>query len=440
MPKDTNDFFEFSQGKLMINLTDRCNARCEMCFVTRADGWHELTREEAFSIADFALESKFPLIEISGGEPLIMSYTLELLEKVCTGFPLVQLVTNALLLNENNIKRLRKLPNLILMISLHGIGEIHDKVATVSGSFNKLTSTIDRLIEEGISFSINTVVQALNYSNVFEIYDYCSKLPYKTHAFVPTEWDPLLPKSTLIPEGQSSSIEEQLKNIKKSSQKRGKNVMISESLYKSTPVSKNVTEKPTFIHPGLHCTIPRRLLIIYNTGDVLPCYHYSWEKHMVDLNLRSYKTLKELIYSKKYHDLIAEVIGTDGCHGCNTACYGWDKDFRKKIKFKGVYEKLFEKITDTLTLKVKNKIFIFGASEMGQELQQQLLAENIDVEGFFDNSPKAEILGKPVTKPFKPDGEYLVIVASVSFAQEMTHQLDLLGVEKSRVIQPFVGS
>ncbi len=135
-------------GKLILNLTDRCNFKCKYC-VERGDLYYEpsdrclgkMTREIGFNaIQDFLFQRKRSVVKeveivFFGGEPLIeMNLLVDLIEfakKTHKGLSMrpclvLKVATNGTLLNKTNVRYFVK-ENICLQISLDGPKEIHDK-------------------------------------------------------------------------------------------------------------------------------------------------------------------------------------------------------------------------------------------------------------------------------------------------------------------------
>lgn len=126
-----------------INVTTRCNLRCPYCFnddnnVARSDEIGlERFRELATQWAPYR-----PGVFISGGEPFARE---DLVEIVATfkkaGLP-VGIVTNGTLSTEAQLRRLADLGLDVLMVSIHGQRETHDRAVGLPGSYDKTLATL----------------------------------------------------------------------------------------------------------------------------------------------------------------------------------------------------------------------------------------------------------------------------------------------------------
>lgn len=144
-------------------LGQTCNLRCYFCyFIERvADRTHP---EHAFMTLDKAkrichiLRYTFgnTAIDIQGGEPTIHHGILDLC-RYCHDIGLYPtLITNGLVLGKpGELEKYRDAGVRDFLVSLHGIGAIHDEVVCVKGAYERITKALGRMRELGIPFRIN---------------------------------------------------------------------------------------------------------------------------------------------------------------------------------------------------------------------------------------------------------------------------------------------
>jgi MoaA/NifB/PqqE/SkfB family radical SAM enzyme len=376
-----NPFFDFQNGKILINLTNICNVRCRMCSVVRAETHHKLTRKQAFDAADFAIENNFELAEVSGGEIFILDYAVELIEKLCggpatassggaatassggaataskngataasnsgpaaasicgataaskNGVLKVLIVTNGTLLNDDHVEKFRHFHNLTLMFSIHGVGLDHDSIVHKPGSFEKADRIIRKMAAAGINVAINSVIQKENYRGIRKLYEYFADVPYQWHSMVPTELEPSVVdvNEVIIPSDDIDWLMNEIELIREAAGRRGNRVVLPTRLYKRYENTDDCLSQGNITHPGYMCSVARRSIIVLPSAEVVPCYHYNWKKQGISLNIAEYESLSALVYGRQYMDMILKATGLFGCRGCNTLCYSWDKDFARKI-------------------------------------------------------------------------------------------------------------
>ncbi|MCH7960577.1 MAG: radical SAM protein, partial [Candidatus Hydrogenedentes bacterium] len=149
------------RGVLWLGQT--CNLRCYFCyFLNRIeDSQHP---EHAFMELDKAKEICRILrefygntaIDIQGGEPTIYPQILDLIQ-YCHDIGLhPTLITNGLVLGKPGVLEKYKAAGIRdFLVSLHGIGEVHDEVVCRKGAYVKIIAAIERMRELDVPFRFN---------------------------------------------------------------------------------------------------------------------------------------------------------------------------------------------------------------------------------------------------------------------------------------------
>jgi len=161
--------------RIQLDLTYRCNLRCEMCYQDKfyKKGENELSSQEWIKIINQL--PRLCLITLFGGEPLVRKDFKEIAEKAMH-LHLCNLVTNATLLSPDISKFLINKRLLLLGVSLDGIGEIHDKIRGVAGTYKKVIDNLKNLQKlkknKRTKFpllDIKTVITGINQDNLLEL-------------------------------------------------------------------------------------------------------------------------------------------------------------------------------------------------------------------------------------------------------------------------------
>lgn len=319
----TDNFYNFEQ--ITVCLTSCCNLQCRMCPVISREK-RNLTREQVLHIADFALRRKVRRVELGGGEPTLMPYLKEVIDLLSQNNTEIWLLTNATRFTEEDIDYYSKHKNVILNISFDGVGEVHDYIRG-KGNFERANKVFLSLIEKGANIAVNTVIQKSNYTHTIETYEYFKKFPIIWHGFSFAE---SYHQKELVPLEELNVAIEQLHEILRRDSEESKHVSLSKEMIKSLEL--NFRYPHLIMHPGENCPIPKTHLGIDEEGWVLPCWHYSgWVKD--ESRNINHKTLDEIVESPNIKDEITRVIGKNGCSGCSTVCYFWNKEFRDKAMF-----------------------------------------------------------------------------------------------------------
>lgn len=146
--------FTYNIRKISINLTYRCNLKCKHCCVN-AKHVSEFTEEDELStelmksVFDKAVALNPEQIVLSGGEPMVRSDFMELLQYLRQRFKnRISLSTNGLLINEMNIKCLNACIDKY-DISIDGVDEESCRRIRGQGVFNKVVKNIELIRKHG---------------------------------------------------------------------------------------------------------------------------------------------------------------------------------------------------------------------------------------------------------------------------------------------------
>jgi MoaA/NifB/PqqE/SkfB family radical SAM enzyme len=125
-----------------LDVTYRCNERCEHCYLEHDDHGEMTTPEIRGLLAQLEQSGVF-FLTISGGEPLVRRDCFEILEVARSlGFN-VKLKTNAVLIKEQEARKLRALGVEQVQISVYSDRpEVHDAITKVPGSLQRTVAAI----------------------------------------------------------------------------------------------------------------------------------------------------------------------------------------------------------------------------------------------------------------------------------------------------------
>jgi len=153
------EIYPFSMcSRALLTLTYRCNFQCKHCLQGN-NKWDpqikELTTREWMNIIDQLSEYGVSYLFFTGGEPFLRKDALQLLQYAGEyAFPL-RVYTNATLLTPEIIKKLSKIDNLIVQVSLHGISEQDvDPFVGVPGAYKRITTSIKTLTDSGVTVAV----------------------------------------------------------------------------------------------------------------------------------------------------------------------------------------------------------------------------------------------------------------------------------------------
>lgn len=152
------------RGVMWIGQT--CNLRCHFCyFLDKINDTHH--PEHSFMALDKLKEMCRTLVEvygnnsvdIQGGEPTIYRHILPLIE-YCNEIGLKPtLISNGLALaSREKCEQFRQAGVYDFLLSVHALGERHDRIVVVPGAAAKMQRAIANLAEIGVPFRFNTVL------------------------------------------------------------------------------------------------------------------------------------------------------------------------------------------------------------------------------------------------------------------------------------------
>jgi len=165
-----------------IHLTDNCNLDCAYCYLHHAHS--TMTPATGYAVIDATFRSALlhgydaVKLKFAGGEPLLCfplildlhQYARSLAEKHSINLDGVVL-SNGIMLTALKVKQIRA-AGLRLMISLDGIGEIHDRQRHYPdghGSFDQVAHAIDRALSIGLIPDISITISGRNAEGLPEV-------------------------------------------------------------------------------------------------------------------------------------------------------------------------------------------------------------------------------------------------------------------------------
>lgn len=168
-----------------FSLSPRCNSRCKTCNIWKKTA-HELSLEEWEKVCKSIGRSPY-WITISGGEPFLSKDIVPLcglIAKYCKP-AIINIPTNSLVKTVPErvaqIAESIKPAQLIINLSLDGVGKKHDEIRGIPGNFVKFETTLRELQKvqtehDNLSIGVHTVVSSFNVDDIDEILAYVKGL------------------------------------------------------------------------------------------------------------------------------------------------------------------------------------------------------------------------------------------------------------------------
>lgn len=175
---------ELNSKPKVINLlaNDICNSKCTMCNIWKKKLDYEISSTELAKILKDDLYSEVEGVGITGGEPTLRDDLLDLY-KTCIDFlpnlKSISIITNAIKKDEIlkkilSINELAAEKNIVFsaMVSLDGLGKVHDLHRGREGNFDSAIELVQDLKSANIPVMIGCTITKQNVWGVDELYDY----------------------------------------------------------------------------------------------------------------------------------------------------------------------------------------------------------------------------------------------------------------------------
>lgn len=160
---------------LFLEVTSRCNARCEHCG-SRCDGnmqGEEISAECLKNTLKEIAEHYDPYniyLNVTGGEPLMRTDLFDILEYAVSLGYRWGMTSNGMLINEKMVEKLEKAKMSTVSISIDGLRETHELFRKVPNCFDKILNAI-RLMQQSDVIKIVQVTTVVNKKNIDQLED-----------------------------------------------------------------------------------------------------------------------------------------------------------------------------------------------------------------------------------------------------------------------------
>ncbi|MDR3591490.1 MAG: radical SAM protein [Negativicutes bacterium] len=153
------------------NSTNRCNLRCQHCYIEAEDRSYagEFTTAEAKTFIDDLAEMKVPVLLFSGGEPLMRPDLFELGAYAKEKGIRAVISTNGTLITPEVARRIHDTGFQYVGVSLDGDEAVHDHFRGRKGCFAEAIAGIRNSLAAGNKTGIRFTVNKLNYHTLPEI-------------------------------------------------------------------------------------------------------------------------------------------------------------------------------------------------------------------------------------------------------------------------------
>jgi radical SAM protein with 4Fe4S-binding SPASM domain len=149
---------------IVWSLSRRCNLRCIHCYQNASQSApDELTLGEQLNVIDQLGRAGVSLVVLSGGEPLTNPDLGKLIERIRTHKMAVSIDSNGVLLDRDNVQRLKGLGVSSVELSLDSVDpDSHDRFRGFDGAFKKTLEAVELCSKAGIFTTVATTATTLN--------------------------------------------------------------------------------------------------------------------------------------------------------------------------------------------------------------------------------------------------------------------------------------
>ena len=188
--------YSFPPKSICLILTERCNLKCIMCDIGQRNvqissrttfplaesigrGEEMMDIEDWLTLIDDIVKKRWsPLILLTGTEPFLYPHLHQLIEYIVAKGLRLHITTNGVLLShyaDHLVSLCEKPDSINITISLDGIGEIHDTIRGVKGTFDKAIAGLKEVTKRKREYgkrwpavNITYTICNLNYRNMRE--------------------------------------------------------------------------------------------------------------------------------------------------------------------------------------------------------------------------------------------------------------------------------
>jgi radical SAM protein with 4Fe4S-binding SPASM domain len=311
---------------LIWEVTWRCNLRCIYCFANAGDtpiNYRELNYNEIKNLVD-KLHGTVTYIFLSGGEPTLYPYFLDLLRLLNEKDFIIILSTNGILLSKKP-ELIKKVAELVdeVHIPLDGSKpEIHN---TLRGGYAEAVMTLQELVKlNGPLVAVDTVVTKLNYDDIGNIIDFCANLGVDAWL-----WGPMAPIGRGFAKKDLMLSPHEL-------------IALHEYLTRKAKEYRNILHIQTFVdwvtplkmaRPTLRCAAATYYLLMAPNGDIYPCAFLRNDNYRLGNLLK--QGLNEILSSPlaRFLRYDIEMLEPKGkCRDCPLFKYGYCDTGCKALK------------------------------------------------------------------------------------------------------------
>ena len=306
--------------KVLLNLTDLCNSRCQYCEIWKIKPVNEINLED---IKKFLkdINKNIYWLALSGGEVTLVNYYYDLIDeivKICKNLKILAFTTNALA-PEKTLAYAKyakeKGLDVLITISLDGDKETHDKLRGIPGNYDKCQKTYNLLKKEGIKCYFGITLSEQNKNFVEKKYN---EVKNKLKAVTFVHGDGIYKVNKKV---NDEAILDSLKIIYKNYVVKNIPEIVEKIHVKISQLFLKESRQKNIIP----CEVLNASVHIMPSGDVKPCMFMDAIGNIKNQNFSS-------IMSSAKAKLSKDIVKKNNCPKCWLNCYSPHSIMQHPIK------------------------------------------------------------------------------------------------------------
>ena len=268
---------------LFIEITSRCNARCEHCgsscgdFIPKDEISADELKKTLLDISQHYNANEI-LLNITGGEPLIRKDLFEIMDYANKlGFRW-GMTSNGMLITDEILEKMNQTNMETISISLDGLKETHESFRKVSNCFDKIIENIKKLqkVPSVKIVQVTTVANKKNLHELEDLYNLMKELNIISWRVINVD-----------PIGRAKGNDKILLDkdeynfIKEKREENLMNVEYGCSHYLDIPMEKEIRDTYFFCITGLY------VASILSNGDIFVCPNVERRSEFIQGNIRT---------------------------------------------------------------------------------------------------------------------------------------------------------
>lgn len=148
----------------VFELTERCNLRCRMCYVSHSAvdtvrRGHELSASAWLALANEAVDNGMVFLLLSGGEVFLRPDFFDIYKPLTRIGLVLTIFTNGTLITDSVARRLAEAPPSKVEVTLYGAtSRTYEAVTGGPGSYARCCAGVEALVQHGVPLSLKTTV------------------------------------------------------------------------------------------------------------------------------------------------------------------------------------------------------------------------------------------------------------------------------------------